>query len=360
LTERAPARTIARVTPPPHSGEETLAEIRIQTVSLLIVSTVLVAVALYWLKSVMIPFVLALFLALALAPVVDAQMRWLRFPKWLAVFMSFLLSMALLLLSISVVTGAVAQLAANAGAYQERLSLLFDRVIRTIPLDRFGLSQEEVLRPLAKLPMGTVSGILLGTTNAIIDLLSQAMLVTIFLVFLLIGFSGRGEALPTGVWAEMEARVTSFIFTKTLISAVTGLLVGVTLQILGIELALAFGFFAFLLNFIPTLGSVISTLLPIPVVLMNPEISSAVAVSAIAIPGTIHFVIGNVVEPLVIGDSLELHPVAVLLSLMVWGALWGVVGMLLATPITAVLKILSDQAAATRPLAHLLAGRPGG
>lgn len=344
---------------PRQTSERSLADLRIQTVSLLVIATVLVAVALYWLKSVMIPFVLALFLALALAPVVDVQMRWFRFPKWLAVFMSFLLSMGLLMLSVSVVTGAVTQLAANAGAYQERLTQLLDWVAQRAPLEHLGLSRAEVLRPLSKLPMGTVSGILLGTTNAILDLTSQAMLVTIFLVFLLIGFSGRGDARPTGIWAEMEIRVKSFILTKAVISAVTGILVGLTLQMLGVELALAFGFFAFLLNFIPTLGSAISTVLPLPVVLMNPEISPTVAVLAILIPGSIHFLIGNVVEPLVMGDSLELHPVAVLLSLMVWGALWGVVGMLLATPITAVLKILSDQAEATRPLARLLAGRPG-
>ena len=110
--------------------------------------------------------------------------------------------------------------------------------------------------------MGTVSGILIGTTNAILDLTSQALLVTIFLVYLLTGFSGRGSQ-PTGVRAEMESRVKRFIFTKALISAITGILVGSALQLMGVELALAFGFFAFLLNFIPTLGSLISTLLPI-------------------------------------------------------------------------------------------------
>jgi AI-2 transport protein TqsA len=150
--------------------------------------------------------------------------------------------------------------------------------------------------------------------------------------------------------------VKGFIVTKTLISAVTGVLVGVTLELLGVELALAFGFFAFLLNFIPTLGSLISTLLPLPVVLMNPELSTTGAILAIAVPGAIHFAIGNLVEPLVMGDSLELHPVALLLSLMIWGAIWGIVGMLLAAPITAVLKILSERIEPTRPLGRMLAG----
>ncbi len=345
---------------PLQKADSSLADLRIQTVSLLIIATVLVAVSMFWLKSVMIPFVLALFLALGLAPLVDGQIRWFRLPKPLAVFVTFLLSMGLLLLSVSVVTGAVAQLAANAGAYQQRLTQILDWAAQTIPLERFGLSQAEVLQPLTKIPMGTVSGILLGTTNAILDVMSQAMLVTIFLVFLLIGFSGRGDQGPTGIWAEMEARVKGFILTKAIISAITGLLVGLTLQLLGVELALAFGFFAFLLNFIPTLGSVISTVLPVPVVLMNPEISLTAAILAISIPGAIHFFIGNVVEPLVMGDSLDLHPVTILLSLMVWGAIWGVVGMLLATPIMAVLKILSDQAEATRPVARLLAGGRSG
>ena len=335
-----------------------IVDLRIQTVSLLIVSTVLVAVSLYWLQSVMIPFVLALFLALGLAPAVDLQMRWLRLPKAIALLLTLVFSMGLLLLSVAVISNAVSQLALNASSYQARLVELLDWAVKNLPLARLGITEEEIMRPLSRLPMGTVSGILLGTTNAILDLTSQALLVTLFLIYLLAGFSGRGEA-PRGIWGEMELRVKRFIITKTLISAVTGILVGVSLQIMGVPLPLVFGFFAFALNFIPAIGSVVSTLLPIPVVLMNPDISVIVAILAIVIPGTIHFGIGNVVEPLVIGDSLELNPVAVLLSLMVWGAIWGVIGMLLATPITAVLKILCDQAETTRPVAHLLGTKPG-
>ena len=106
--------------------------------------------------------------------------------------------MGILLLSITVVTGAVTQLAANAGAYQERLTQILDWATHTLPLSASGCRRAEVLQPLSRLPMGTVSGILLGTTNAILDLMSQAMLVTLFLVFLLIGFSGRGDPRPHG------------------------------------------------------------------------------------------------------------------------------------------------------------------
>ena len=100
---------------------------------------------------------------------------------------------------------------------------------------------------------------------------------------------------------------------------------------------------AFLLNFIPSIGSIVATLLPLPVVLFNPEIGTTTAVLAIAVPGVIQLVLGNVVDPLVMGESLDLYPVAIVLSLILWGMIWGAVGMLLAAPIAAILKLLLER-----------------
>ena len=100
------------------------------------------------------------------------------------------------------------------------------------------------------------------------------------------------------------------------------MLVGTVLAVLGIDLALVFGLFAFLLNFIPSVGSLIATLLPLPIVLMSPDVSVLVAVLAIGVPGGIQFTIGNVLEPKIMGDALDLHPVAILMALILWGMLW--------------------------------------
>ena len=135
---------------------------------------------------------------------------------------------------------------------------------------------------------------------------------------------------------------------------------GLTLLILDVPLAMVFGLLAFLLNFIPNIGSAIATLLPLPVVLVDPQVSALSAILALAIPGAIQGVMGNVVEPRMMGDSLDLHPVAILMSLIFWGMLWGVIGMLLATPITAVLKIFLERFDGSRPLAELMAGRLNG
>jgi AI-2 transport protein TqsA len=330
-------------------------ERRIQTVCLLAISIVVVGGALYWLRPVMIPFVLAVFIALGIAPPVDVLVRRLRVPRGVALLGTLLLAFVLLGLVAALVTSSVKQLTANADLYQQQLAELIDRVVTALPLARLGMSRNDVLQQLSEIPVGAVGGLLLGTTNAIMNTLSNAFLVLIFVIFLSIG--GRGGANQDGTWREIEVRIERYLATKAVISAATGVLVGTSLSLLGVDLALVFGLFAFLLNFIPSIGSLVATLLPLPVVIVNPEISSGVAALAILVPGSLQFLIGSVLEPRIMGESLDLHPVTILLALIVWGMLWGIVGMLLATPITAVMKILFEKLELTRPIARLLAGR---
>jgi AI-2 transport protein TqsA len=197
---------------------------------------------------------------------------------------------------------------------------------------------------------------LLDTTNAIVGLLLQGLLMLVFLGFLLVG--GTTRIRPSGgIWGEIESRVRRYILAKVLLSTLTGLLVGAILMILGVDLALVFGLFAFLLNFIPSVGSIVAILLPLPVVLMSPDVSATNAVLAMVVPAVVQLLLGNIVEPRVIGGSLDLHPVVVLLALIVWGMLWGIIGMFLAMPLTAIMKILCEKLELTAPVAELLAGR---
>jgi AI-2 transport protein TqsA len=184
------------------------------------------------------------------------------------------------------------------------------------------------------------------------------VLVLILVAFLLRGGSTAPQTRDP-IWREIEAKIERYLVTQVTISAATGTLVGLILYVLGVDLALVFGFLAFLLNFIPSVGSIIATLLPLPIILISPESSWTIAILALALPGTVQLLIGNVVGPAVMGESLDLHPIAILLALIFWGVLWGVVGMLLATPITAVLKIMLERYELTRPVARLMAGRLG-
>lgn len=331
-------------------------EQRLQTVCLLILTTLAVALALYWLRSAMIPFVLAIFFYFALAPVIDLQVRYLRINSSLAVAATLVLGFVLLTSLAGLVSASVSQLTANAAAYQRQMEAI--PIYVTSWLISHGIRPPGAFNPATFVNPGTVGGMLLSTTNAVVAVLSQGTLVMIFLCFLLAGRTVSPEPSP-GVWDEIEFNIKRYVVTKFATSAATGILVWLTLSLLGVDLALVFGLFAFLFNFIPTIGSVIATFLPLPVVLFNPELTATTATLAIAIPAAIQFTIGNLVEPKLMGSSLDLHPIAILLALVVWGTLWGFVGMLLATPITAVMKILVEKLDLTAPMGALMAGRIG-
>jgi AI-2 transport protein TqsA len=328
---------------------------RVRTVCLVILTTAAVGAVLHWLAPVMIPFVLAIFFAFILSPLIEFQVTRLRMPRGAAISATLVLAFLLFGGVAALTSASVAELAANAERYQAKARVLMNMAASTLPLERFGIDAVAVSAPLKKFSIGALGKMLLGTTNAILDILSNGVLVLIFMVFLLLGAGGRRPD-PNGTWSEIDARIKRYLVTKGVLSAATGVLVGSALSLLGIDLALVFGLFAFLLNFIPSIGSIIATFLPLPVVIASPDISMAAAVLAIAIPAVIQFTIGNIIEPKIMGESLDLHPVAILLNLITWGMLWGIVGMLLATPILVVMRILFEKFEGTRPLAALLAG----
>ena len=145
----------------------------------------------------------------------------------------------------------------------------------------------------------------------------------------------------------------------TAIAAVTALLVGLVLWAFGLHMAWLFALLVFVLSFIPNVGPIIATLLPMPVAVTQFH-DPWMILAVVAVPGAIHMTIGNLVAPKLMGRGLELHPVTVLLALAFWGLLWGIVGMVLAVPIVAMLRIVLSHFSTTRPLANLLAGHlPG-
>ncbi len=331
-------------------------ERQIQTVCLLILTAIAVGAALYYLRPVLIPFVLAIFFTFCLSPVIDLQMRYLRIPRWLAFLSTLLLGVLILGFLGLVVSASVSQMSTNAHVYQAQITQLLDDATALAPLGWLGIKPEGLGTSLFHIPKETVRSMLSGTISAILNVLSNGLLVLIFMVFMLLG-STASEATPSGIRGDVQFRIERFILTKVLVSAATGVLVGTVLALLGVQFAMVFGLFAFLLNFIPNIGSVVSTLLPLPVVLLSPELSMIAKVLAISIPGLIQFTIGNLIEPKLLGESLDLHPITVLVALIFFGMIWGIVGMFLATPITAVTKILFERLEFTQPVANLMAGR---
>jgi len=192
-----------------------------------------------------------------------------------------------------------------------------------------------------------------NTVGAIFGILSGILFVCVFVIFLL---AGRNPYAPhSPVYLEVVQKIRRYLATKVIISAAVGVLVWASLAIIGMELASVFGILAFLLNFIPVIGPIIVTVLPIPLAVAQFQ-STLPVILVVVIPGGIHNFIGNIIEPKLMGEGLDLHPVTILLALSFWGMLWGVVGTFLAVPITAALRIVLMQFETFRPIGHLLAG----
>ncbi|MDP8266365.1 MAG: AI-2E family transporter [Candidatus Aceula meridiana] len=329
-------------------------EHRVLLSCLVILTAIAVAFSLAWLRPMMVPFVLAIFVVLMLTPAIDFQRRFLKIPHPLAVLITFFLGVIIVFVFYLLISSSIVQIAPYVDSYDSRIKDVLGKLMTTLPLEKLGIDGQSLLSPIVENATKTAGFVVKSILSVILGILSSTVLVLIFVLFLLLGRPSRSHQNET--WQKGEAKIKHYISTKFFLSVFLGIMVGSILKLLGVDMALIFGVAAFILNFIPTIGPVIATLLPLPVVMFNSNISLAAGVSAIVIPGILQFIFGNVVEPKILGDSLDIHPVVVLMALIFWGMLWGILGMFLAIPLTAVIKLILEEFDQTKPIANLMAG----
>lgn len=154
---------------------------------------------------------------------------------------------------------------------------------------------------------------------------------------------------------DITEQVQRYVITKLLISLSLGVIVGFILWLFKIEFFIIWAFLAVLLNFIPNVGSVIAVILPALMALVQYE-SFGYALLLAAVIIVVQNIIGNIIEPKIFGNRLGLNPLVILLSLLIWGYIWGIVGMFLAVPLTAIGKIIMSNATSKnmRFITHLM------
>ncbi len=330
---------------------------QVQTVCLLILALLAVGVGLYLLKPLLVPFVLAVFLTYCLIPVIDLLKRHLHLPEPVALVGAGLMGMLMLGLVGYLLSVAIVQIRDKFGVYEARVNGLVERVQHQVPLDKLGIKVDEQSGSLFTVSEEQKSRWRDAVLSEATEQASRAGLVLLFMVFLLLGRK-RENLTHSGLLSEVEVRVRRFVTRIVFFSALTGVMVWLPLQACGVEFALVFGFLAFLLNFIPSIGSLVATVLPMPVILLSNDLSLAQMVVAMVVPVVAQVIIG-VAQPKFVGNSLDLHPVAVVMSLIFFGMIWGTVGAFLAAPTMAVIKIVLEKSPATRPIASVLAGDLG-
>lgn len=277
--------------------------------------------------------------------------RFVSFPlALLAIFFSGMILFDVLSANIS-------SLAANAPAYQARL----ERALLELT-QKFGLEDE--LR-LSEMFPNMLPRAVSEIASAVTTVAGFGALVLVYTLLLLLEYATFDKKLTAlfpdpsrarfvfKLRNEIAARVRHYVQIKTAASLITGLLTGLFLAIYGLPYATLFGFLTFLLNYIPTIGSIIAVIFPCAFALVFFDSLLPFFIISIVLTG-LQFCIGSILEPRFMGHMLNISPLVIIFALAFWGKLWGVTGMVLCVPLTVVLILISAQFLNTRPIAILL------
>ena len=328
---------------------ESLESNRIIIGSLFILAITAVAFILNFTQPIMVPFVLALLIRILIDPIIDFQIVKLHIHRVVAVFVSLCLIVFLFIIIVPFIVSSVVTFLQSADDYNSKVLILIDMLISKLQEFDVSIDRETIRSSLINLPiLDWASAILSNSANFI----SKFLLVVIMTLFLLLG---RNSKDTSSQWNDIIGPVKKYIFTKFLTSSATGVLAGLIYWMLGMELAFIFGSLTFILNFIPYFGSVIAVLIPVPIAFLQFD-DSTYLILIILLPGLVHIIIGNILEPKIFGAVFGLHPITIILSLIFWGMIWGFIGILLAAPITAIVKITFEKFDTTLPFARLLEG----
>ncbi len=319
-------------------------EIKILTACVAVITVIAVGAVLSVARSVFLPLVIAWLLSYIMAPVV----RFLtdrKIPLGLTIVIVLVSLLALALLGGTFLSSRLAGFVQAFPVYYERLVTIARDLTQ-----RIGLSAE--VMDLNDWGLD-VRSYMLSLTRPVLTLTSKTVMVAIFLVFILIGspyveykvrkaFSAQSCDRVLLILATISKQIGRFLSVMTLISAATGTCVWIALSALKVDFAATWGILAFVLNFIPTVGSIVASIPPIMVAIVQfyPNMLLPIMVAGSLL--LIQFTLGNIITPKVMGDNLNLSPVIILVSLLLWGWLWGVAGALLSVPIAAIIKIVCE------------------
>jgi AI-2 transport protein TqsA len=204
-----------------------------------------------------------------------------------------------------------------------------------------------------------------GFFSSIINLFGNFVLILIYVIFLLSEFGSIRKRVLKAFSSDRSRKITNtltdiftdvkkYVVGKTLINLTYGIIVTVILWIVGVDFFLVWGFLAFLMAYIPNIGSMISIVLPFLTALIQFDGELTRPLIILILMVVCANLIGNIVEPKILGDKLNLSPILLLLSLIFWGYLWGLIGMILSVPIMSMIKIILSKFESTKPISIMM------
>ena len=308
---------------------------------------------------ILVPFLLSVFIAIAVSPIINWTAAY-KVPKWLSITLVILLIVVIGFMLAGLITQSLAEFRQNMPVYKEQLSGEFAWIINQLASRNIDVNQELLVSYMDPgMAMTMASNFITGMGTV----LSNVFLILLTVIFMLFEAQSMPRRMHIAM-ADPDMRLTHidrflqsvnrYLVIKMLVSLGTGLFIGVWLYLLGVDHFMLWAVLAFMLNFIPNIGSIIAA---IPAVLMA-FVEFGLLKAGLAGLGfvIVNTVMGNMIEPKFMGRGLGLSTLVVFLSLVFWGWLLGTVGMLLSVPLTMVVKIAMESRPETQWLAILLAG----
>ena len=334
-------------------------------ISLAILVLIAIGFILHILQSVFKPLFIAIILSYIFEPLLKL-LRRIKIPKFTAIFLVLIITFIFFYLIGLIIFSNINAFTEEFPKYQDKFNQLYLSII-----EKLQIPQDEVQQYYTEIDWGTVleklslPSILSSSVGTFFNFLANLFLILLFTVYIMLGrehlIENIGKAFP-GERSEMIYRVMDninngvqkYFFAKALISLGTGFLAAIVLLIFGVDFAWVWGLLTFLLNFVPNIGSIVATFPPILVAIFQfGGFFPALWIGIFLI--TLQIVMGNVVEPMIMGKSLNMSPLVIIISLIFWGFIWGPIGMILAVPISSTIQIICSNIDSLKPISILIA-----
>jgi len=282
----------------------------------------------------------------------------LRAPGWLALSLAITTLVIALGLIVEMISGNIAAVREAAPTYQANIEKLIEKAVKI-----GGFTEMPTIGHVAD--QIDVRALIGGVASATAKVAGNAGLILIYVIFLLAEQRTFGRKIKAlfpdparesevqEILADIQKRTQTYVSVKTLLSLLTAAVSYVVLAIVGVDLAAFWAFVIFLLAYIPTIGSLLGVVFPALLAIIQFGTLGPFLIVTVGL-GAAQFMIGNVLEPRMMGKSLNLSSLVVIISLAVWGSIWGVTGMFLCVPITVILMIVLAEFKQTRAVAILL------
>lgn len=334
-------------------------------VACVLLSLVIIVYGLHTLQGVLIPLVFAILFAVLLFPLAQRLENW-RIPRILAILLCLLLTLAVIVGILYVVSLQISSFAEVIPKLIERGNKYMDQ-LQTYADERFNIDKNRQVSEVRKyLNQGLAEGgaILTSTLLATTSTLTDIFLVLLFIFFFLLyrdffrsffykAFSETRRSKIDSVMQGIYTVVKDYLAGLVLVILIIGTLMTVGLLILGIDYAVFFGFFGACLVLIPYFGISLGSLLPAAYTLVTDD-NPLKALGVIGIFLFVQTIEGNFITPYIVGSKVSINPLAAIIVLILWENVWGFPGLILALPMTAILKVIFDAVDSLKPYGFLI------